>query len=253
MKIACSHWRVVAFACLLIQPLQVNYSAEPGAGTSSLAPEKQEELLEQARQAIQAGNPETAINRYLDPLIKNFQQGEPPAGQRIFSANSLIEAIMYAGMGAAADKAENIERGTSVLDGTWSTAVHLKGYALIDLERFDEAKATLRAGIAIAPINPALWNELGAILQLEKNWPEALAAYQQAESGADLVFDDDSKEVNTMLTRALRGQGFVQIEMGDLNKATALFKRCLKLDRNDKGAKQELVYIDSLKAQQKKR
>jgi tetratricopeptide (TPR) repeat protein len=210
-----------------------------------------EQLLDKALRTIQEGNPQTAIDQYLDPLIAGFEKRVTPDGPRLYSASTMIEAIMYSALAAAAAKKGEKPRDTTVLGGFWSAALHLKGYALIDLERYDDAKATLRHGIDIAPLNPALWNELGAILQLEKNWPESLAAFEQAEKGANLTADSGSRQANPLLTRALRGQGYVLIETGDLKKAEKTFRRCLKLDPADNGARDELTYIANLKAQQK--
>jgi Flp pilus assembly protein TadD len=129
----------------------------------------------------------------------------------------------------------------------------LKGHALIDLERYDDAKATLRHGLEIAPMNPSLWNELGAILQLEKNWPEAAKAYAAAESGARLFADPQARGANGPLTRALRGQGYVLIQTGELKKAEKLYRRCLKLDPHDDVARRELAHIATLKAEKRRR
>jgi tetratricopeptide (TPR) repeat protein len=215
--------------------------------------EQSEQLIEKALQSIHAGNPQTAIDQYLDPVIADFEKLVRPDGPQLYSANSLVEALIYGALNSATAKTKGEKsRDSEVLSGAWSTALHLKGYALIDLERYDDAKAVLRHGLEIAPIDPALWNELGAILQLEKNWPEALHAFKQAETGANMTVDHDSKEVNALLTRALRGQGYALIETGELKKAEKLYKRCLKLDRNDEIAQKELVYIAQLKKQKKK-
>jgi tetratricopeptide (TPR) repeat protein len=95
-----------------------------------------------------------------------------------------------------------------------------------------------------------LWGELGAVMQQEKNWPEALAAYTEAESAAELSYDKDSKQINTPLTRALRGQGYVLIETGKLDEAEQRYQRCLQLDPDDEGAKRELNYIANLRKKQ---
>ncbi|MBK6672286.1 MAG: tetratricopeptide repeat protein [Proteobacteria bacterium] len=223
--------------------------------TTSTAPseEQSEQLLVKALDAIHAGNPQTAIDQYLDPVIAEFERLARPDGPQLYSANTLGEVLFYSSLNAAAARKGQPPRDSEVVSGAWSAALHLKGYALIDLERYEDAKSTLRHGIEVAPLNPALWNELGAILQLEKNWPEAARAYEQAESGAKLFADPQGREVNALLTRALRGQGFVLIETGELKKAEKLYRRCLKLDPDDDVAKKELAYIAGLKSQKKKR
>jgi tetratricopeptide (TPR) repeat protein len=243
---------------MLLGPiLALSQLALAGEAAEVAAPEAQpdfQQMLGSAMKTIQEGNPGKAITEFLDPIIASFEPRAAEGQGRVFSANSMAETIYYAALGAGLDKAKGKAAGgdTVVLDGTWSSALHLKGYALIDQERYDEARAVLKRGTEIAPLHSLMWSELGAIYQLEKNWPEALAAYQQAEKGAELAFTGEDKQVNVLLTRALRGQGFVLIETGELGKAEKLYRRCLQLDPNDAGAKHELKYIDDMKRSKKK-
>jgi Flp pilus assembly protein TadD len=235
---------LAALFILAVFPASTSLFGQEPATVSAPPQDQSEQLLEKALQSINAGNPQTAIDQYLDPLIADFERMVRPDGPQFYSANTMGEVMLY----PALDPAKN----STVVGGAWSTALHLKGYALIDLERYDDAKAVLRHGLEIAPMNPSLWNELGAILQLEKNWPEAARAYVQAENGAKLFADPDAKTVNNLLTRALRGQGYVLIETGELKKAEKLYRRCLKLDPHDDVARQELAYIADLKSQKKR-
>jgi len=247
--------RVAAVAAALVLATGLGVSSaiaqEPQAPPAAPSQEQADQLLEKALQSIEAGNPQTAIDQFLDPLIVDFERMVTLEGPQLYSANTMGEAILYSALNAAVARKGETPRDATVLGGAWSSALHLKGYALIDLERYEEAKATLRHGLEIAPMNPALWNELGAILQLEMNWPEALHAYEQGESNAGLFQGPDRKRVNPLLTRALRGQGYVLIETGELKKAEKIYKRCLKLDPNDALAQKELVFIADLRKQRK--
>lgn len=242
---------------LAISPLTLAGEADADAAVAA-APQDFQQMLASAMQTIKEGNPGRAIELYLDPVIASFEaqsQARAMSGQRVFSANSMAESIYYAAMVAVGDgKTWNKARTAEVvvMGGTWSSALHLKGYALIDQERYEDAKAVLKRGTEIAPLHPLMWSELGAIYQDEQNWPEALAVYKQAESAAKLAFSGEKGEVNWMLTRALRGQGYVLIETGELKKAQKIYKRVLKLDPADDGAKRELKYIDDMKRSKKK-
>jgi tetratricopeptide (TPR) repeat protein len=149
---------------------------------------------------------------------------------------------------ASANEGKAEKRDAIVVSGAWSDALHLKGFALIELERFDEAKVALRRAIEIAPLFAPAWNELGAVLQVEKDWPAALAAYTSAAEGANTRANDNPAWKNAQLSRALRGQGYVLVETDRLDEAEALYKRCLEINADDATAKTEIRYIAQLRS-----
>jgi len=61
-----------------------------------------------------------------------------------------------------------------------------KGYALQELHRLPEAKAAIQFALSLSPTNSHYLNELGAIYQLEKNWPKAKETFVAAEDNATL-------------------------------------------------------------------
>jgi len=73
-----------------------------------------------------------------------------------------------------------------VLSPTWANAYFIKGYAQQDLRRLAEAKAAILLAFALSPTNWHYLNELGAIYQLEKNWPKAKETFVAAEDNAPL-------------------------------------------------------------------
>lgn len=206
----------------------------------------QKQLLA-ARKLIQQGIPDTAITQYLDPLIARYRAAHRDPGEKVYSAHSMVETLVYSTLdAAAAEKGKSAAPArVSVLSGEWADALQLKAYALVELKRLDEAKATLQEAIALAPMGTMPWNELGAIYQLEKDWPAALDAYEHAEQGADLVTEEDPKR--PLYRRALRGKAYVYTEQGRLDDSEALYRQCLELDKEDSGALNELAYIDGLR------
>jgi tetratricopeptide (TPR) repeat protein len=229
------------------------------AESSAAEPVTEETLAEKLRLAealIHQGNPQQAIDEHLNPIIQHYK-ARMLAGNTIgYSARSPSETLFYmltsAATQAEAKKAGQETRGAVTVSSIWSEAYYLKAYARVEQERFDEAKAVLQEALAISPLYPALWNELGAIYQEQSQWPQALDAYEQAESGVEIVYPDKSEQRTLSLTRALRGKGFVLIETGELKKAEKLYKRCLKMDPTDAIAKRELAYIANLKARKKR-
>ena len=240
-----------ALALSLLLGPAAKAAQEALSAPSESAPLTNDQQLEAAIRTINEGNPQIAMDQHLNPLIAEFEAMGKRTGNIYFSASSLTEALLYSALGAAIADKEESPRDTQVLDGTWATAVHLKGYALIEQENFDEALRVLTAGLQIAPKNPMLWNEIGAIHQAQRNWNESLQAFIASAEGAELVLEEKEKgEPNRMLARALRGQGFARIELGEFDVAEALFKRCLEMDADDRAAQHELAYIAELKKRQ---
>jgi Flp pilus assembly protein TadD len=55
----------------------------------------------------------------------------------------------------------------------------------------------------------------------------------------------DQARKNGELGRALRGKGFVLVELGKLDEAEAMYRRCLAIDPADTKAANELRYVQS--------
>jgi Flp pilus assembly protein TadD len=188
---------------------------------------------DQAWQLIQDKKPAEAIEA-LDRTIA--EQSRAHAGERrqIYCAHSPAETLMYTGMAAQAKKE------AVVLDPTWCMAIFLKGFALIDLDRSDEAGPLLEQALAMAPMNAQFLAELGEWHKVRREWDTAYSLFERAAAGAEL--STDAVKLGHK-TRALRGMGFVLIEQGKLDEAERLFRQCLELDPNDDHAKNELEYI----------
>src|SRR4030095_13970088 len=99
------------------------------------------------------------------------------------------------------------------------------------LGRPSEAKAQLLRAVALAPQNAQFLGELGHVYQLEKNWPLALQTFQRAESAAKEITSEQAR--NGELARAWRGMGYVLVELGRLDEAEAMYRKCLELNAQD--------------------
>ena len=146
---------------------------------------------------------------------------------------------------AAVDKNNAI-----ALSSTWSDAYFMKAYALQDLRRLGEAKATLQQALKMSPFNAQYLAEMGEIYALEKNWSKAEQLYREAEDNAPL-----SPQVSRSddLARARRGLGYVLVELGKLDEAEKKYQQCLAANPNDAKAKAELQYVREQKAKRKAR
>jgi tetratricopeptide (TPR) repeat protein len=176
----------------------------------------------------------------LDGVIQSFEDKYASEERRIYSARSLTETMVYMGMASAAKE----PREAVVIGPEWTTAYHMKAYALIEKRDVSGARAALEKARALSPHNSLVISELAYTYQLTKDWARMLALYINAEHAAD--FSPETEQAAER-SRALRGQGFGLIELNRLDEADAIFRKCLELDPDDNRAKNELDYISKLR------
>jgi Flp pilus assembly protein TadD len=189
---------------------------------------------DQAWELIRDKKPAEAIVK-LDRVIATEASRHEDERRQIYCAHSPAETLMYTGMAAQAGK------GAVVLDPTWCMAIFLKGFALIDLNRPDEAKPLFDRAVEMAPMNSQFLSELAEWHKVRREWGTAFTLFERSSAASEL-----SNEENRIAHkgRALRGMGFVLIEQGKLDEAERLFHQALELDPNDASAKNELQYIE---------
>jgi tetratricopeptide (TPR) repeat protein len=201
---------------------------------------EQRERLETGARLLHGRRPDAAIELVLDPLIADHEKKYRAERRTIHCARTSAEALAYL---VAASQANRLAVVLSTT--TWADALRLKGYALIELGRLDEARATLEQAVALSPSNSMYLSELAYTYQVSKDWERMRALFQQAADAAALSPDARRKPE---LGRALRGLGFALVELGHLDEAEAAFRRCLDLDPQDERAQGELAYLQSLRA-----
>lgn len=126
----------------------------------------------------------------------------------------------------------NIYGRASLLLGWWYN--HTRQYA--------EASKALDHGLTLQPDNPYLVSEKGMVLVVRRQFPEALALYDDWFSRQ---MEDPPGTPNR--ARLLRARGFVLIELKRLDEAEAAYTEALEIEPDHKGARQELAYIQELR------
>jgi tetratricopeptide (TPR) repeat protein len=197
-------------------------------------------ILRAGIQQVRAGRPQEAITEYFDGVIAHYESIHTDPSKKVYTARSRDEAILYM-LIALKDKQEAI-----VVTPIWTDAMYAKAYALIELRSLAEAKGYLERAISMAPQNAQYLAELGHVYQVQKEWPQALATYKSAEDAARKFSPPDIRTVE--LSRAMRGTGYVLIELGRLDEAEEVYRRCLELDQSDANAKSQLQYIRQLRS-----
>lgn len=223
---------LVATACGFAAP-----APAPAAGTDPEKDPQMMRLLQEARRLIDGREPAPAVAK-CDAVIRAYEEHYAGSKQRIFCGRTPEERLGEM-LKAAVDK-----NNALALSSTWAEACFMKAYALQDLRRPDEAKATLQQALKLSPFNAQYLAELGGLLGREKNWAKAEQLYREAEDNASLSPPSARAED---LARARRGLGYVFVELGRLDEAERKYEQCLVTNPNDTKAKAELQYVRAQK------
>lgn len=214
----------VALALLVAQPAA---STPPGTGD-----------IYRAADLIAAGKPAEAV-ALLDTVIAGQERERSGENRQVYCARSAAEGLVYSGAAAQA------KRAAVVLPQESCYSIFLKGYALIDLNRRDEAKVWLERAVAMAPSNAHFLGELGEWYKIRKDWATARALFQRAVDASAL--SPENRQVFDKV-RGMRGLGYILIEEGRLDEAEKIYRQCLQLDPTDERARRQLDYIAGQRA-----
>lgn len=220
--------------------------AETAIGSASTVGEndaRQMQVLNAGAQLLREGRPAEAIENYFDKVIASYEATYPAGVKATYCGRSPTETLVYL-MQAAVDKKASV-----VLGPTWCDAYYLRAYALIELGHNAQARESLKKAIAMSSKNSQYRSELASLDRREKNWKEAIAGYETASELARQYSPPETKVIE--LGAALRGKGYVLVELGRLEEAAATYKQCLEIDAADKAAIAELRYVQSRRQQQK--
>jgi tetratricopeptide (TPR) repeat protein len=233
---------LLAASILLCQALPSHAAADSPPAASARADEaEQQQQVDAAAKLLQQGKPAEAIDG-VDKVIAHFEALRKDKTDVAYCARSPAESLVYL-LQAAKDKAP-----ASVYGSAWCDAYFLRGYALIELGRTGAARAALERAVQLAPREAHYRSELAELYAREKNWNEALAAFDASATVAEESVEKERK--NAELGRALRGKGYVLVELGRLDEAEAMYRRCLALDPADRKAMNELRDVQSRQQKQ---
>ncbi len=216
-------------AALLLPMPAISAAPEPGPPVAA-APAKP---ADEAWVLIRDKRPAEAIV-VLDRIIAAEAARHAGETRQIYCAYTPEETFLYTVTAA------NQKKQAVVLEPTWCQSIFLKGFALIDLNRSDEARPLFEQALAMAPMNSQFLAELAEWHKGRREWDRAYSLFEKALEGA-LFSTPDIR--NNHKTRALRGMAFVLIEQGKWDQAERRLRECLEIDPNDQGARNELQYI----------
>lgn len=187
--------------------------------------------------------PLKAVEKFFNPAIARCEQVYGPSNTRSYVARSPAEMIYY--LTVEAENNTGFDT-TEVISSACPDAYYLKGYAMLDLGDPAAAERFVLKALEWSPKNAFFMLELGHIRQSQRDWTGSMEYFEDAREAAE-VFSPEEFRIAEQ-TRAIRGIGYCLIELGDLDGAIAVFNESLQLDPDDEKARDELRYIDALRA-----
>lgn len=231
--------RIIFFFSLLLAQAAPVF-ADAASAPASAAREyeiRQTQLLNDGVKLVKERHPQEALDQYFDKVIAAYESTYRAGAKTVYCARSAPESLLYLAQ-AAADKQEAM-----VVGPAWCDAYFLRAYALIDLGRHAQARAALETAMRMAPNNAHYASECANFYRREKKWDEALVRFEAAAALARDFSPFQSRAIE--LAEALRGKGFVLVELGRLREAESIYKQCLEINAADKAALGELGYVQA--------
>ncbi len=144
-----------------------------------------------------------------------------------FSFNNFLEDVLYREL-------YKPERDVQHVPDDYADMYFIYGNLLLDMERIDEAEASLLKAARWNPVRADILYALGEVHKRRKQWQEF---YNVTVQGLERAYQTAS------LTRGYRNLGYYFIEQEDYELATALFFLSLGFEPDNQAAKAELAYI----------
>jgi tetratricopeptide (TPR) repeat protein len=134
------------------------------------------------------------------------------------------------------------------LDYAFGEALHLHTYIAVERRNFEEALQRSEREMEFRPYAADTWTERGIILNHQHRPKEALKAYRRARQVAERFASNSDHR-----PAVLRGIGFTQVELGNLEAARKAIEASLDLAPENKLGLNELEYIKRLQKRQRRR
>ncbi len=210
---------------------------------------QQDALLARGDALLQQGQPEAAIREAFDPVIRAHESRYADESTVYYCVRTPAEALAYMVNVAVQNDREGTHRRGVALGSNWAYAYYGKGYALVELNRFDEAAHALDRALELSPHNPQFLTERGVVYRASRDWEKMLESNRNALEFIDIASPDDKRGIER--ARAMRGQGYALIELERLDEAEQIFRDSLEVDPGNALALDELEYIKQLRKSSK--
>jgi tetratricopeptide (TPR) repeat protein len=197
------------------------------------------DLVDQAVQFIADGDPDRADRMLADvtgraPKDYVYQyDGDEQLFVKFWDINEFTHFLLW-------NKKIGREGNVTWLKSAYPRALFFRGFLRVAAGRNAEAFPFLDEGRRMEPTNPRFALEKAQALARMGNLPAAMELYSSVNEIGPYVSAHN-------LALAIRGQGFVLIEMGRLDAAEDAFRWSQKYDPESQVAAEELIYIRHLR------
>lgn len=177
-----------------------------------------------------AGHADQAL-ALVDPIVAQamLEDAKDPAAICPNAAASVLQSFMKGSFSVS-------------VENDWCDAMLFKAYALNELKRPAEAEQILKILVGHAPNNAQYLNEYAYTVRVNGDPERAFDLYKRAEKIASKL--PDRKNAAHWRAVALRGQGYVHIELQRWDDATKAYQRSFKYEPENELARNELRYIE---------
>ncbi len=222
----------------LSNPSGRNDNETPASPSESPHLDRYSACHEQIWQMVHEGNFQAVLDNFINPVIREFEQQYGSRTERVYCANGPMDTLCCLGL-AVKDKVTAI-----VVSFGYAHAYFLKGFIAVEQRDLNQAIEHMSKAVTLSPMNTDFLCELGYSYQSTRVWDKALECFARALSNTP----EDDRNGNIARRRALRGQAFVLVELGKIDDAEHLYKKCLEIDPRDQNALHELQCIAHLRA-----
>lgn len=187
---------------------------------------------------IRMDRPADAIDR-ADRLIAGFAKDQSEPGTFYFCNRSPLgnDRGGIANLIAAMQQGKKVDLAPEA----WCEALFAKAYALMRLERHEEAEEAIEDAVAMDPTNPHFLNQAGALALAVGKYSLAINRYGAAHGLAALSPDDPL--VRAMDARALRGMGDAAYQLKEYNAAQEHYAASLEIESDNALVRERLAEI----------
>jgi Tfp pilus assembly protein PilF len=205
------------------------------AGASSEADDAK--LVDKAAEFIQGEHFRQAAILLEDVLSRapaDYRHEEEKDGKSYIRFWQLDEFLAY----VVWMKANGTERELVWISNAYPRAAYYLAYLSVERKAFDKAMEYLERGLKLDPDSPRLNHEKAQVYLRTKRTCEGLALYQSLLAKPNFFIVPADRAM------LLRGKGYAEIELGDLDTAEASLRQSLELDPESSVAKNELAFIE---------
>jgi tetratricopeptide (TPR) repeat protein len=186
--------------------------------------------LDAAKAMLKAGHPDQSL-ALVSPIIEQAmsKDAKDPAAICPSAAAAVLQSFIKGNLSIS-------------VENDWCDAMLVKGYALNELKRPEEAALALKTLVGHAPNNANYLIEYAYTVRVNGELEQSLDLYKRAERIASRL--EDKGAAAHWRAVALRGQGFALTELQRWEDAKKAYERSSKYEPTNEITRHELQYIE---------